>query len=147
MDLNRVTLLGRLGADPEVRRTQSGDPIANFRVATGERWKDKQTGEQKERTEWHTVVAFGPLAQIAEKYLQKGSRVMVEGELRTRKWQDKDGADRYSTEVVVQGFNGKLILLDAMPAGGSKSDAQAEAYRKPSGAPGSQASLDDEIPF
>ncbi|MGA7966469.1 MAG: single-stranded DNA-binding protein, partial [Gammaproteobacteria bacterium] len=98
--INKVILVGNLGADPEVRYTQSGSPVANLRIATSERWKDKQSGEPQERTEWHRVVLFGKLGEIAEQYLKKGSQVYIEGRLQTRKWQGQDGQDRYSTEVV-----------------------------------------------
>jgi single-strand DNA-binding protein len=111
--VNKVILIGYLGKDPEVRRTQSGDPVASLRLATSESWKDKATGERKERTEWHTVVIFNKsLARVAEQYLKKGAKVYVEGQLSTRKWQDQQGQDRYSTEVVLQRFRGELTLLD-----------------------------------
>lgn len=147
--VNRVVLVGNLGADPEIRRTQDGKPIANLRVATSERWRDRNTGESKEKTEWHTVVIFGPLAEIAEKFLKKGSKVYLEGKLQTRKWQDKSGADRYSTEVVLQGFNASLVMLD----GARRSDdAGADNYGHGGGqsAYGGQSfanDLDDEVPF
>src|SRR6267142_7060032 len=112
IDLNLVTVIGRLGADPEIRRTQDGRPIANLRVASSETWRDKNTGEKKEKTEWFRVVIFGKLAEVGEKYLKKGSRVFIEGKLQTRKWQDREGTDRYSTEVVMQGFDAKLIMFD-----------------------------------
>src|SRR6516162_7408609 len=118
--VNKVILIGNLGADPEVRRTQDGRPIANLRVATSETWRDKATGERKERTEWHRVVIFNEgLAKIAEQYLKKGSKVYLEGALQTRKWQDQSGQDRYSTEVVLQGFNAQLTMLDTRAGGGS----------------------------
>ena len=111
--VNKVILIGNLGADPEIRRTQDGRPIANLRVATSESWRDKTTGERKEKTEWHRVVIFNEgLCKIVEQYLKKGSKVYLEGALQTRKWQDKDGHDRYSTEVVLQGFNSQLTMLD-----------------------------------
>ncbi len=110
--VNKVILIGNLGADPEIRRTQDGRPIANLRIATSETWRDKNTGERKEKTEWHTVVIFNEgLCKVAEQYLKKGSTVYVEGALQTRKWQDQSGQDRYSTEVVLQGFNGNLTML------------------------------------
>ena len=116
--VNKVILVGNLGADPEIRRTQDGRPVANLRVATSESWKDKTTGERREKTEWHRVVIFNEnLCRIAEQYLKKGSKVFIEGQLQTRKWQDQAGQDRYSTEVVLQGFRGELTLLDR--AGGS----------------------------
>jgi single-strand DNA-binding protein len=111
--VNKVILIGNLGADPEIRRTQDGRPVANLRVATSDSWKDKATGERKEKTEWHRVVIFNEnLCRIAEQYLKKGSKVYIEGALQTRKWQDQSGQDRYSTEVVLQGFRGELTLLD-----------------------------------
>ena len=118
--VNKVILLGHLGKDPEVRRTQSGDPIVNFSVATSETWKDKSTGERKEKTEWTRIVIFNEnLAKIAESYLRKGSKVYLEGSLATRKWTDKDGAEKYSTEVVLSKFNGTLVLLDSKGSGSS----------------------------
>jgi len=120
--VNKVILVGNLGADPEVRRTQDGRPIVNLRVATSDSWRDKATGERREKTEWHRVVIFSEgLAKVAEQYLKKGSKVYLEGALQTRKWQDKDGNDRYSTEVVLQGFNSALTMLDR--AGGGGADA------------------------
>jgi len=113
VSLNRVTLIGHLGNDPDIRHTQDGRKIANLSIATSESWKDKNTGEKKERTEWHRVVIFSePLSNIAEQYLHKGSRVMIEGSLQTRKWTDQSGVEKYSTEIVLQGFGGKLIMLD-----------------------------------
>ena len=118
--VNKVILVGNLGADPEVRRTQDGRPIVNLRVATSDTWRDKNTGERREKTEWHRVVIFSEgLAKIAEQYLKKGSKVYLEGALQTRKWQDKDGQDRYSTEVVLQGFNSALTMLDRAGGGGA----------------------------
>ena len=111
--VNKVILVGNLGKDPEIRRTQDGRPIANLRIATSESWRDKSTGERREKTEWHSVVIFNEnLCKIAEQYLKKGSKVFIEGALQTRKWQDQYGQDRYSTEVVLQGFNGNLTMLD-----------------------------------
>ena len=116
--VNKVILVGNLGRDPEIRRTQDGRPIANLRVATSESWRDKNTGERKEKTEWHRVVIFNEgLCKIAEQYLKKGSKVYLEGQLQTRKWQDKDGNDKYSTEVVLQGFNATLTMLDGRAGG------------------------------
>ena len=118
--VNKVILIGNLGADPEIRRTQDGRPVANLRLATSESWKDKTTGERKEKTEWHRVVIFNEnLCRIAEQYLKKGSKVFIEGALQTRKWQDQSGQDRYSTEVVLQGFNSNLTMLDGRGGGGS----------------------------
>ena len=120
--VNKVILVGNLGADPEIRRTQDGRPIANLRLATSESWRDKATGERKEKTEWHRVVIFNEnLCKIAEQYLKKGSKIYIEGALQTRKWQDQSGQERYSTEVVLQNFRGELTLLDR--AGGSGSAA------------------------
>ncbi len=117
--VNKVILVGNLGRDPEVRRTQSGDPIVNLRIATSESWRDKASGERKERTEWHSVVIFNEnLARIAEQYLRKGSKVYVEGQLQTRKWQDQSGQDRYTTEVVLTRFRGELTILDGRGEGG-----------------------------
>ena len=115
--VNKVILVGNLGRDPEIRRTQDGRPIAQLSVATSENWRDKTTGERKEKTEWHRVVIFSEgLAKIAEQYLKKGSKVYLEGALQTRKWQDKDGHDKYTTEVVLQGFNSTLTMLDGKAA-------------------------------
>jgi single-strand DNA-binding protein len=154
--VNKVILIGNLGADPEIRRTQDGRPIANLRVATSESWRDKATGERKEKTEWHRVVIFNEgLCRIAEQYLKKGSKVYLEGQLQTRKWQDKDGQDKYSTEVVLQGFNSQLTMLDTRgrdSGGGEVSEdfgAQgAMPARKPAMAgAGKRGDMDDEIPF
>jgi single-strand DNA-binding protein len=157
--VNKVILVGNLGADPEIRRTQDGRPIANLRVATSDSWRDKASGERRERTEWHRVVIFSePLCRVVEQYLKKGSKVYLEGSLQTRKWQDQSGQDRYSTEVVLQGFNSQLVLLDRPSGSGT-------AYEPPDaggefGSPGPSASrekkpamagvrgdMDDEIPF
>ena len=155
--VNKVILVGNLGKDPEIRRTQDGRPIANLSVATSESWKDKNTGERKEKTEWHRVVIFKEgLCRIAEQYPKKGSKVYIEGALQTRKWQDQSGQDRYSTEVVLQGFRGELTLLDR--AGSSSGDAGSDTNgdfgspgptRKPAvAAAGSpRGDMDDEIPF
>jgi single-strand DNA-binding protein len=156
--VNKVILIGNLGADPDVRQTNDGRPIVNLSVATSERWKDRNSGEQRERTEWHRVVIFSEgLARIAQQYLRKGSKVYLEGQLQTRKWQDKDGNDRYSTEVVLQGFNSTLTMLDgrsgddsgfsgSRPAGGGQS---AGGMSKPSAnAPAFDGGgNDDDIPF
>src|ERR1700719_2969671 len=122
--VNKVILIGNLGADPEIRRTQDGRPIANLRVATSESWRDKATGERKEKTEWHRVVIFNEgLCKIAEQYLKKGAKVYLEGALQTRKWQDQQsGQDRYTTEVVLQGFNSQLTMLDRAGGGGGGGD-------------------------
>lgn len=117
--VNKVILIGNLGRDPEVRTFQNGGKVCNLRIATSEQWKDKQSGERKERTEWHTVAIFNDaLVGIAERYLKKGSKVYIEGKLQTRKWQDQSGADRYSTEVVLQGFDGTMTMLDGPSGGG-----------------------------
>ena len=120
--VNKVILVGNLGADPEVKSFQNGGKICNLRIATSEDWKDRQTGEKKERTEWHTVVLNSEgLVGVAERFLRKGSKVYIEGALRTRKWQDASGNDRYSTEVTVAGFDGKLVMLDGAKGGGGGS--------------------------
>jgi single-strand DNA-binding protein len=156
--VNKVILIGNLGADPEIRRTQDGRPIANLRIATSESWRDKNTGERKEKTEWHRVVIFNEgLCKIVEQYLKKGSKVYLEGALQTRKWQDKDGNDKYSTEVVLQGFNSQLTMLDGRGGGGGASDSRDSDFgssgpsvrseRKPAMAGGGRDDMDDEIPF
>ncbi|QFT76845.1 single-stranded DNA-binding protein [Erythrobacter sp. THAF29] len=117
--LNKVMLIGNLGADPEIRSFQNGGRVANLRIATSETWKDRNTGERQERTEWHTVAIFSEgLVNVVENYLKKGSKVYVEGQLQTRKWQDQNGQDRYSTEVVLRGYNGTLTMLDGAGGGG-----------------------------
>ncbi|MBU2033367.1 MAG: single-stranded DNA-binding protein [Alphaproteobacteria bacterium] len=119
--LNKVMLIGNLGQDPEIRSFQNGGKVANLRIATSEQWKDKNTGERQERTEWHTVAIFSEgLVNVVERFLKKGSKVFVEGKLQTRKWQDQNGQDRYSTEIVLRGFDGTLTMLDG-PGGGSGS--------------------------
>jgi single-strand DNA-binding protein len=167
--VNKVILVGNLGKDPEIRRTQDGRPIANLSVATSENWRDKNTGERKEKTEWHRVVIFSEgLCKIAEQYLKKGSKVYLEGQLQTRKWTDKDNIERYSTEVVLQGFNSTLTMLDGKGGGGggmgAGDDSQdynsafgggggssAPRERKPAmagaGGGGKRDDMDDEIPF
>ena len=115
--INKVIVLGNLGKDPEVRFMPNGDAVANLTIATSETWKDKQTGEAKEKTEWHRIVIFGKLASIAGEYLKKGSKVYIEGSLQTRKWTNKDGQDQYTTEIVLQGFGGKMEMLDGKPQG------------------------------
>lgn len=125
--VNKVILVGNLGSDPEIKRTQDGKPIGNLSVATSDSWRDKNSGERKEKTEWHRVVIFSePLCKIAEQYLRKGSKVYLEGQLTTRKWQDKDGKDRYSTEVVLQGFNSTLTMLDSQKEGGQRAGAERD---------------------
>ena len=144
--VNKVIMIGHLGADPEVRSFQNGGKVCNMRLATSERWKDKGSGELRERTEWHSVVITGDgLVRIAEQYLRKGSRIYVEGKLQTRKWQDQNGNDRYATEVVVGGFGGSLVMLDTQ--GGSSRQSAGQA-RPPSGQQNTApADFDDEIPF
>jgi single-strand DNA-binding protein len=122
--VNKVILVGNLGADPEIRRTQDGRPICNLRIATSESWRDKNTGERREKTEWHRVVIFSePLCKVAEQYLRKGAKVYIEGALQTRQWQDQSGQERYSTEVVLQGFNGTMTMLDGRAGGGGGAGA------------------------
>ncbi len=163
--VNKVILVGNLGKDPEIRRTQDGRPIANLRIATSESWRDKATGERREKTEWHSVVIFNEnLCKIAEQYLKKGAKVFIEGALQTRKWQGQDGQDRYSTEVVLQGFNGNLTMLDGRSGGGMAEGGQADygggesgGYEAPRAAARSGGAakggasfdkqLDEEIPF
>ncbi len=172
--VNKVIIVGNLGRDPEVRSFQNGGKVVNLRIATSETWRDKASGERKERTEWHSVAIFNEgLAKIAEQYLKKGSKVYIEGQLETRKWQDQSGADRYSTEVVLRPYNGSLTLLDAREGGGGGGgyedrggpDQYAEGgqgsggggYRGGSsggsqggsggGGGSSRSDMDDEIPF
>lgn len=154
--VNKVILIGNLGADPEVRTFQNGGKVANLRIATSENWKDKNTGERREKTEWHTVAIFSEgLVRVAEQYLRKGSKVYVEGKLQTRKWQDQSGQDRYSTEVVLSGFDGTLTMLDGRNDGGGGGGSSygggssGGGYGGGSGssAPGGGGDMDDEIPF
>ena len=168
--LNKVMLIGNLGADPEIRSFQNGGKVANLRIATSETWKDKNTGERQERTEWHTVAIFSEgLVGVVERYLRKGSKVYIEGSLQTRKWQDNTGNDRYSTEVVLRGMNGTLTMLDGAPGGqgggggsrggggggsdwGSSGGSSGGGNRgggsgAPSGGPSMGDDLDDDIPF
>ncbi len=158
--VNKVTLLGNLGADPEIKRTQDGRPIANLRIATSESWRDKNTGERREKTEWHRVVVFSEgLCKVIEQYLKKGSKVYIEGSLQTRKWQDQSGQDRYTTEVVLQNFGGTLVMLDSRgDSGGSQygggggdqyggsSPDSGSGYSQGGSAP-MGGEIDDEIPF
>ena len=134
--VNKVILVGNLGKDPEVRRMTSGEPVVNLSVATSDSWRDKATGERKERTEWHRVVIFNEnLAKVAEQYLRKGAKVYLEGSLQTRKWTDKEGAEKYSTEVVLQRFNGTLVMLDSRGGEGAPANGWAPArLRRPSSA-------------
>src|SRR5690242_9338171 len=147
--VNKVILVGNLGKDPETRRLQSGDPVVNLSIATSESWRDKASGERKEKTEWHRVVIFNKnLAEVAEKYLRKGSKVYVEGALQTRKWTDKDGQEKYSTEVVLQNFRGELTMLDTRGEGGSAMSRSGGggSMSEPAGN-FDRSELDDEIPF
>ena len=143
--MNRVTLLGHLGKDPDVRRTQDGKEIVNLSVATSESWKDRNTGEKRERTEWHRVVIFNDgLAGVAKDYLRKGSKVYLEGQLSTRKWTDQSGQEKYATEVVLQGFGGTLVLLDPKREGSTTRD---EPEANGANRPAQTQPIDDEIPF
>ena len=166
--VNKVTLVGNLGKDPEVRKMQSGDSVVSFSLATSESWRDKNTGERKEKTEWHNIVIFNDgIAKVAEQYLKKGMKIYIEGALQTRKWTDQSGADRYSTEIVLQKYRGELQMLDSRNEGGARSDEGGDFGR--SNAPAANSSfggrssassaassggggnfsrdLDDEIPF
>lgn len=160
--VNKVILIGNLGADPEVRTFQNGGKVCNLRIATSENWKDKNTGERREKTEWHSVAIFQEgLVRIAEQYLRKGSKVYIEGKLQTRKWQDQSGQDRYSTEVVLNGFDGTLTMLDGRTsegggggyAGGNDSGSYGGGGGGSygggggGGAPSGGGDMDDEIPF
>ncbi|MAW81174.1 MAG: single-stranded DNA-binding protein [Parvularcula sp.] len=147
--INKVILVGNLGADPEIRQTKDGKPIANLSVATSESWKDRNTGERREKTEWHRVVIFNEgLTRIAEQYLKKGSKVYLEGQLQTRKWQDQNGQDRYTTEVVLQGFNSNLTMLDGRSSGGGSFERDGGGMSERGGSSGGQSyELDDDIPF
>lgn len=142
--LNKVIIIGYLGVDPEVHSFQNGSKVCNLRIATSETWKDKNTGEKKERTEWHSVAIFQEgLVRVAEQYLRKGSQVYIEGQLQTRKWQDQSGQDKYSTEIVLQGFSGALVMLGG-PSGGGQATSDGDTSVNKHQAP---PFLDDEIPF
>lgn len=159
--INKVILVGNLGKDPEIRRTQDGRAIANLSVATSETWRDKATGERKEKTEWHRVVIFNEgLAKVAEQYLKKGAKVYVEGALQTRKWTDQSGVEKYSTEVVLQGFNSNLTMLDGRGGGGgggfgddaggdfgSSGPVSSAPRRAVAAGGGRNSDMDDDIPF
>ncbi|MCP5076051.1 MAG: single-stranded DNA-binding protein [Rhodobacteraceae bacterium] len=158
--LNKVMLIGNLGRDPEIRSFQNGGRVCNLRIATSERWRDKNTGENREKTEWHSVAIFSEgLVKVCEQYLRKGSKVFVEGQLQTRKWQDQSGNDRYSTEVVLQGFNGTLTMLDGRSEGSGQGGGGGGDYGGGYGggsqgggqgggqSGGGSSDLDDEIPF
>ncbi len=153
--VNKAIIVGNVGKDPEIRRTQDGRPIANLTVATSESWRDKSSGERKEKTEWHRVVVFSEgLCKVVEQYVKKGAKLYIEGSLQTRKWQDKDGQDKYSTEVVLQGFNSTLTMLDGRDDGPPNerqnplNDPEPTRTPKASGARRQSAEMDDpEIPF
>ena len=148
--INKVILVGNLGAKPEVKYASNGNAISNLSVATSESWTDKSTGQKQERTEWHRVSLFGKLAEIAGQYLDKGSKVYVEGKLQTRKWQDQDGQDRYTTEVVVSGFNGTLQMLDRRDDSSSSAPSENVTVKdqtEPSITPVSKDEFEDDIPF
>jgi len=147
--VNKVILVGNLGRDPEVRRLTSGEPVVNLSIATSESWRDKASGERKEKTEWHRVVIFNEnLAKVAEQYLHKGSKVYLEGQLQTRKYTDKDGAEKYSTEIVLQRFRGELVMLDSRGAEGERAERPAMVGASESSRGFERGNgLDDEIPF
>ena len=148
--VNKVILVGNLGKDPEVRRMTSGEPVVNLSVATSETWKDKSSGERKEKTEWHRVVIFNEnLAKVAEQYLKKGAKVYLEGALQTRKWTDKDGAEKYSTEIVLNRFNGTMVMLDGRSGGGGGGGDFGGGGRGANETPSNfqRDVLDDEFPF
>src|SRR6266478_2794206 len=150
--VNKVILVGNLGRDPEVRSTQDGTKVANLSLATSENWKDKNSGERREKTEWHRVAIFNErLVDVAEKYLKKGSKVYIEGQLQTRKWTDQSGQERYTTEVVLQRFRGELTMLDGRGAGAGGEAGDGGGLSEPSGqggrSGGGGGELDDEIPF
>jgi single-strand DNA-binding protein len=150
--VNKVILIGNVGADPEIRRTQAGTPIANLRVATSETWRDRNSGERKEKTEWHTVIVFNEgLCKVVEQYVKKGSKLYIEGSLQTRKWQDQSGNDRYSTEVVLHGFGATLTMLDG-PNGDAKPKREREqtgydSQDEPARGGSYARDMDDDIPF
>ncbi|OJU30578.1 MAG: single-stranded DNA-binding protein [Nitrobacter sp. 62-13] len=157
--VNKVILIGNLGADPEIKRTQDGRPIANLRIATSESWRDRTSGERKEKTEWHRVVIFNEgLCKIAEQYLKKGAKVYIEGQLQTRKWTDQNGVEKYSTEVVLQNFNSTLTMLDGRNSGGGNfgsddsggdfgSGSPSGGQRRAVAAGARRGDMDDDIPF
>jgi len=147
--VNKVILVGNLGADPEVRKFQNGGSVCNLRVATSENWKDKNTGERREKTEWHSVAIFSEgLVRVAEQYLRKGSKVYLEGQLETRKWQDQSGNDRYTTEVVLRNFNSSMVMLDGRSGGGGNFERNEGGTSDRGGSSGGQRyELDDDIPF
>lgn len=141
--MNKVILIGRVGRDPEIRTMQNGNKVANFSMATSERWKDKNTGERKEHTDWHNIAIFNPgLVGVVEKYVSKGDQIMIEGKIQTRKWQDQSGNDRYTTEVVLQSFGGSLELLSGSSRGGDRDEHPNDPAQQ-----GPIDDLDSEIPF
>jgi single-strand DNA-binding protein len=145
--VNKVILVGNLGRDPEIRSTQDGMKVANLSLATSESWRDKTSGERRERTEWHRIAIFNErLAELAEKYLKKGSKIYVEGQLQTRKWTDQSGQERYTTEVVLSRFRGELTMLDGR-GGGAGAEPSESFAEPPPAARGGAAELDDDIPF
>mgnify|MGYP002784538188 FL=1 len=145
--VNKVILVGNLGKDPEVRSFQNGGSVCSFSLATSETWRDKSTGERREKTEWHNVAIFSEgLVKVASQYLKKGSKVYIEGQLETRKWQDKEGKDRYTTEVVLRNYSANLVMLDGRRDGGGAVEYGGGAREIPSGG-GQSFELDDEIPF
>jgi len=156
--VNKVILVGNLGKDPVIRRTQDGKPVASFSIATSDSWKDKNTGERREKTEWHNIVVFNEgLCRVIEQYVKKGSKLYIEGQLQTRKWQDQNGQDRYTTEVVLQGFNGVLTMLDSVGGGrtqmaagqqgGGFSGGSGRGDYEDMGAGGDFGDFDDKVPF
>lgn len=142
--LNQCSFIGNVGADPEIRSLNSGDKVANLRIAVSEKWKDKATGERKEKTEWVSVVVFGQLVGVIENYVKKGSKLYVSGKLQTRKWQNQSGEDRYSTEIVLQGFDAKLVMLDGKSGSG---EGQPQQQSSQTSGGGYNNDLDDGIPF
>lgn len=142
--LNRCEFIGNLGADPEIRTFSNGDKVANIRIAVSEKWRDKNSGEAREHTEWVSVAVFGALVKVVEQYLNKGSKVYIAGKWKTRKWQSQSGEDRYSTECVLQGFDAKLVMLDGPQSGGNSGAAAGGA---PSGGAPGRSDYDDSIPF
>jgi single-strand DNA-binding protein len=155
--INRATILGNVGKDPEIRSTQDGRKIANLSIATSEEWDDKRTGEERKKTEWHRVTVFSEgLVGVVEKYVKKGSKIYVEGKIQTRKWQDKDGQDKYTTEIILQGFDAKLVLLTFPKGDAGEDDARDRDYERETRSSGSKSNggskgfdkkMDDEIPF
>ena len=153
--VNKAILVGNLGSDPEIRRMNSGDQVATLRIATSDTWRDRNTGERRERTEWHSVVIFNEnLVKVVEQYLKKGAKVFIEGQLQTRKWQDQSGNDRYTTEIVLQKYRGELQMLDSRPDGSdsnavtnNQNSAIGSQYAAQKGRTSYQAPLDDDVPF